>query len=83
MNPCHRTTGKSPAPGCGLGRLARSGRPGAEAGVPPLGGVHVVDETRQVVEPDRLLPARELAGRVCDALGCPYHEHIPIPEQAA
>ena len=38
---------------------------------------------RQVVEPDRLLPARELAERVCDALDCPYHEHIPIPEQVA
>jgi transposase len=38
---------------------------------------------RQVVEPDRRLPARELAARVCAALGCPYHEHIPIPEKAA
>ena len=42
-----------------------------------------VHTKRQVVEPDRLLPARELAERVCDALGCPYHPHIPIPEQAA
>jgi hypothetical protein len=38
---------------------------------------------RKVVEPDRLLPARELAARVCEALGCTYHEHIPIPEKAA
>lgn len=38
---------------------------------------------RKVVEPDRLLPARELAARVCDALGCTYHEHIPLPEKAA
>jgi DDE superfamily endonuclease len=38
---------------------------------------------RRVVEPDRLLPAHELAERVCDALGCPYHPHIPIPEKAA
>ncbi len=38
---------------------------------------------RKVVEPDRLLPARELAERVCEALACPYHAHIPIPEKAA
>lgn len=42
-----------------------------------------VHPKRQVVEPDRLLPARELAERVCDALDCPYHDHIPIPEKAA
>jgi hypothetical protein len=42
-----------------------------------------VHTKRKVVEPDRLLSARELAARVCDALGCPYHPHIPIPEQAA
>jgi hypothetical protein len=34
---------------------------------------------RKVVEPDRLLPAPELAARVCDALDCPYHPHLPIP----
>jgi transposase len=38
---------------------------------------------RRVVEPDRLLPTRELAERVCAALDCRYHEHIPIPEKAA
>jgi len=38
---------------------------------------------RRVVEPDRLLPARELAERVCDALECTYHAHIPIPQQVA
>ena len=38
---------------------------------------------RRVVAPDRLLPARELAERVCAALECVYHEPIPIPEQAA
>ena len=38
---------------------------------------------RRVVEPARLLPTTELAQRVCDALDCPYHEHIPIPEKAA
>lgn len=42
-----------------------------------------VHTKRRVVEPDRLLPAHELAQRVCDAVGCPYHEHIPIPEQVA
>lgn len=36
---------------------------------------------REVVEPDRLLPARELAERVCEALDCPYHPHIPVPEK--
>jgi len=35
----------------------------------------------RVIEPTRLLPAQELAERVCEALGCPYHAHIPIPEQ--
>ena len=42
-----------------------------------------VHTKRKVVEPDRLLPARELAARVCDALGCIYHKHIPIPEKVA
>ncbi|HEX5502579.1 MAG TPA: transposase [Thermomicrobiales bacterium] len=42
-----------------------------------------VHTQRKVVEPDRLLPARELAQRVCAALDCDYHEHIPIPEKAA
>jgi hypothetical protein len=40
-----------------------------------------VHTRRKVVEPNRLRPARELAERVCDALDCPYHPHIPIPEQ--
>ncbi len=34
----------------------------------------------RVIEPERLLPARELAERVCDALACAYHDHLPIPE---
>jgi transposase len=38
---------------------------------------------RRVLEPSRLLTARELATRVCTALGCAYHNHIPIPEKAA
>ncbi len=37
---------------------------------------------RRVIEPNRLLSAQELAERVCDALGCTYHDHIPIPEKA-
>jgi transposase len=42
-----------------------------------------VHTKRRVLEPDRLLPARELAERVCDALDCPYHAHIPLPEKVA
>ena len=44
---------------------------------------------RRVVEPDRLLSARELAERVCAAFGCPYEPHLarnfpdPIHELAA
>jgi hypothetical protein len=36
-----------------------------------------------VVEPDRLLTARELAERVCAAFECPYEAHLTIPERAA
>lgn len=42
-----------------------------------------VHTKRQVVEPDRLLPARELAERGCDAPDCPYLPHIPIPDKVA
>lgn len=42
-----------------------------------------VHTKRRIIEPDRLLPARELAGRVCEALDCAYHEHIPIPAKVA
>jgi hypothetical protein len=38
---------------------------------------------RRVVEPDRLLPARELAERACAALGCPYHDHLTLPKEVA
>jgi hypothetical protein len=38
---------------------------------------------RKVVEPDRVLPAAELAQRVCDAFGCAYEEHLTIPNQVA
>jgi hypothetical protein len=36
---------------------------------------------RRVVEADRLLPPHELAQRVCSAFGCPYEEHLSIPEK--
>ena len=42
-----------------------------------------VHTQRRVVEPARLLPARELVERVCEALECIYHEHLPIPETVA
>jgi hypothetical protein len=42
-----------------------------------------VHTKRQIVEPERLLPAREVAERVCEALACTYHEHIPIPDKVA
>jgi len=38
---------------------------------------------RRVVEPDRLLDARELAERACAALDCPYHEHLSLPKEVA
>ena len=38
---------------------------------------------RQVAEPDRLLPARELAERVCAVFDCAYEEHLAIPQQVA
>ena len=38
---------------------------------------------RQVVEPDRLLTAHELAERVCAHFGCPHESHLSIPEKVA
>ena len=38
---------------------------------------------RRVVEPARLLTARELAERVCAAFACPPFEHLAIPKEAA
>jgi hypothetical protein len=38
---------------------------------------------RKVVEPDRRLPARELAERVCAVFGCPYEPHLAIPKLVA
>ena len=38
---------------------------------------------RTVVEPARLLRARELAERVCAVFDCPYEPHLPIPDKVA
>jgi transposase len=38
---------------------------------------------RRVAEPDRLLPAAELAERVCAAFGCPHEAHLAISDNAA
>ena len=34
---------------------------------------------KRIVEPDRLLPAQELANRVCEALACPHEPHLTMP----
>jgi len=38
---------------------------------------------RKVVEPNRLLTARELAERVCAVFNRPYEPHLPIPDKAS
>ncbi len=38
---------------------------------------------RKIVEPARLLTARELEDRVCAALRCPHEDHLAIPEKVA
>ena len=38
---------------------------------------------RRIVEPARLLTARELEERVCAAFGCPVRDHLPIPQEVA
>jgi hypothetical protein len=38
---------------------------------------------RRVVEPDRLLTAQEVAERACAALGCPYEDHLTLPNKVA
>jgi transposase len=38
---------------------------------------------RRIVEPARLLTARELEERVCTAFGCPVHEHLAIPQEVS
>jgi transposase len=42
-----------------------------------------VHSKRKVVEPARLLTARELAERVCAALECPYEPHLSLMEKVA
>jgi hypothetical protein len=42
-----------------------------------------IQTQRKIVEPARLLTARELEDRVCDAFGCPHEDHLAIPEQVA
>jgi hypothetical protein len=42
-----------------------------------------IDGKRKVVEPDGLLPAYELAGRVCAAFDCPHYEHLSLAENVA
>lgn len=34
---------------------------------------------RAVVEPERTLPADELADRICDYFGCPHESHLSFP----
>jgi transposase len=38
---------------------------------------------RRVVEPARLLPARELVRRVCAAFDCPHEAHLAMPDVSA
>jgi DDE superfamily endonuclease len=38
---------------------------------------------RRIVEPARLLTAREVEERVCAALGCPLADHLAIPQEVA
>ena len=38
---------------------------------------------RRIVEPTRLLTAREVEERVCAAFGCPVADHLVIPQEVA
>jgi transposase len=38
---------------------------------------------RRAADPDRLLTARETAERACAALGCPYEDHLSLPQEVA
>jgi hypothetical protein len=38
---------------------------------------------RRIVEPARLLTARELENRVCAAFGCPVCDHLAVPQEVA
>ncbi len=42
-----------------------------------------VHSKRKVVEPDRLLPARELAERICAVFDSPYERHFAVPQKVA
>jgi hypothetical protein len=42
-----------------------------------------VHAKRKVVEPEGLLGAYELAGRVCGVFGCPHYEHLTVPQKVA
>jgi hypothetical protein len=42
-----------------------------------------VHAKRNVVELDGLLPARQLAERICAYFGCSYEPHLAISEQVA
>lgn len=44
---------------------------------------HWVHGKRSVAEPDRLLPATELADRICAYFGCLHEAHLTIPEKVA
>lgn len=44
---------------------------------------HWVHGKRNVAEPDRLLPAAELADRVCAYFACDHDAHLTIPEKVA
>jgi len=38
---------------------------------------------KRIIEPDRLLPARELADRFCKALACSHEPHLTMPKNVA
>lgn len=42
-----------------------------------------VHAKRRIVEPARLLTAREVEERVCAAFGCPLTDHLAIPQEVA
>ncbi len=42
-----------------------------------------VHSKRRIVEPARLLSARELEDRVCAAFGCTLEDHLAIPDKAS
>jgi hypothetical protein len=42
-----------------------------------------IHSQRRIVEPARLLSAREIEDRVCDAVNCSHEEHLSISEKVA